>query len=268
MKPLFLCLLILGPLFANAQKNKNNDSLAYYYRQLRAMEGRSLDSLRNTEAYKEINNHITRLQNDSISYVAFYIGFEAMHSDYAAFNASIADSGYKPLDPVSLRFVFGLTRKSGHHMFDIFYAAFGIPNKSAKGNDHISANLSNIMSVSYGYDLLNTPKASIYPYGGLSLRISTLRYKKDAAINPGYTNISNIIASNQAVKAISRTIGWQLGLTADVRLSGNLMLSANIATNRAFGSQRYNIEGTRYKPGITQGDWQAGIGIKFTDQGE
>ena len=288
MKPLLLrlvpflvngLLIIIFPLQINAQEPRTYpvDSLSYYQRELRSLTVKTLDSLRNSERYKFLQERIRKLHNTGKNYSGFVFFTDLMHSDFSKFNNSIAQKGFPAMDPISLRFGFGMSSKTERLMFDFYFGIGSLNSKSKKGDTAIKAGLTNLFQVDLGYDLLNSDVVSIYPYGGLSFRVSSLEYSSPVQVNPNFTNITDIIINDRSTYGDSQKLGYQAGIGFDFIVTkdktrtthqangsmATIILFTKIGTNRAIGSDKYKLQGIKYKPGIKQGDWLVSVGIKF-----
>lgn len=269
--------LFLLPLVAKSQSNKV-DSAWYYQHEMSKMLRAAQDSVMNLEEYKLLERNFRRAESKSNDYVAFSLFTEVAHADYRDFNKSITASGFPALDEYFARIGFGISGKDGHLMYNVYYAIFGINNTSTHNGAKIKTSSNDVFYFDLGYDLLKSNTFSLYPYAGLSLRSSTLRYVKDAEMNQDFTNVTDIIINDQSVKTSSTKVGYHAGIGFDIRLSrykyeetsktvrgGNIpsTLFFRFGTNLPIGKETYNINGTKYKPGIRQGDWGITVGIKF-----
>jgi hypothetical protein len=270
MKKMLLAFILL-PCVLKAQTGWHTppkDSAAYYQRQISELWRNTMDSLRHSETFKNLQDsyeyHIGRSNN----YRAFMIFFDILHSDYNSLNTAIAQSGFPALNPLGARLGFGYSSKKDHVMFDFAFAVIGFNNKTKKADEKIAASLSNLLQFDIGYDILKSRTVSIYPYAGLSVRNSIIEYSKPRQINQNYTNITNIIANDQSILANNFRPGYQAGIGFDFTSSDKIrtakaILFIKIGTNRPFGEETFKIEDIKYGPGIKQGDWLATIGFKF-----
>lgn len=273
MKKILLSLLIASPLLLTAQKRnelrRSRDSASYYQGQASQLVRTAIDSIQQSEAYKELMEKAARFRKKSNNYGGFVFLADVFHSNYDKFNASIAQNGFDPLNPISARIGIGISNKSDGILFDMYFFAGGIENKSKKGNEKISASASNALVCDLGIDLLHSRVLSLYPYAGLSLRFSSLDYTKPVQVNNSFTNITDIIINDQTVRASSTKIGYQAGLGLDVIVSnpgkgeGVIALFAKAGTASAFGKEKYKIEGIKYDPAIKHGDWLVTFGVKM-----
>ncbi|MFT3683077.1 MAG: hypothetical protein QM791_22650 [Ferruginibacter sp.] len=268
MKQLLLLPLLFAfsPLTAQRSSRNETDSLKFYRNLLFRVHRRYSDSMRHDSNYILLRNQVTRLQSESGDYVGFIMGGEVCHADYNAFNTSIAGSGFPALKSIAMRITIGFAFKTKRRLFELNFGSIGFNNVSKKGNEEIKTNLANLLQMNWGYNILRSKTAGIYPYAGLSLRSSTLQYKKPKELNNSYTNISDIITNEQSVNVSAGDFGWQLGLNIEALLSrkSGIMFYTRVATDRPFGKERYGIGDIKYDPGIRQGDWLVGFGFKFT----
>lgn len=271
MRFLILTLTFIGPLFVTAQKREPvpKDSIEFYQKKLNKLWRDNYDSLRNSENYKELVGNIKRLRGNSRNYGGVAIFGDIVHSDYAKLNQSIVQSGFTPLKSNFARIGFGVSNKSGKAITDFYLGVIGFNNVSKKDNEKIKTSLASILQFDYGYDLTKSNLVDIYPFLGLSLRLSNLNYLKPAELNPNYTNISNILLSNQTAYSSSFRVGFQAGFGIDFNLSSSkgsrasTIVFTKFGVNRPFAIDRYKVEGVNYKPEISQGVWVLAFGFKL-----
>lgn len=272
MKQILSIVLLIFPLFVAAQTKKNKqpkDSLRYYETQIVKLQKDSWDSLKQSQTYVQLQDNINRLRMKYKTASGAIFSGECMHSNYDDFNKSIEADGFPAMQETSLRLGFGFFMKEKRGVFEFFFVNGGLANKSKKGNEKIRAGMSNLFQMNFGYDLLNSNFLSIYPYAGLSLRSSYLKYKKPEQTNPLYTNITNLVITNQSVDQASMRIGCQFGLNIDFMLlkpgpkKEGLALFVRGGMDQPLWKDRYKIYGVKYDPGIKHGDWLVGFGIKL-----
>jgi hypothetical protein len=271
MRYLILIFALLGPMFLKAQRRETppKDSTQIYRRQLSTLWRNTYDSLRSSEKYKELLSNIDRLQGKSGDYGGIVVFADLVHSDYSKLNESIVKSGFSPLKSNLLRIGFGASNKSGKLISDIYLAIVGFNNESKKINEKIKTSVASLLQYDFGYDLTKSSFIDIYPFVGLSLRFSNLNYTKPAEINPNYTNISNILVSNQTAYSTSFRLGYQAGIGIDLNLSSSknqkesTIFFTKFGVNRPFSVDKYNVEGVNYKPEVRQGIWVWAFGLKF-----
>ena len=124
-----LIMLLLVPVMTNAQFNPPRppraekpvrDSLRYYNKQLvtmqREAQRQALDSLKQTDAYKEVAEKYEQRLKHSRNYFSFVMFLEGAHTSYGDFNKSIEQSGFKPMFEMAPRlgFGFGFQKKLGY----------------------------------------------------------------------------------------------------------------------------------------------------------
>jgi hypothetical protein len=277
MKPLLFVLLLVTTM-ANAQLQRPTparpekpikDSSEYYSAQLMNMQRAVMDSLRKSEAYQGVETQLNHYKRPGNNYGSLVLFLDVAHTDFGAFNSSIAQSGFPAMAALSPRIGFGTSIKNNWAIIDFYYVAVGLNAVSKKGEEKIKTSFSSLFEVDLGYDFVNSRSISIYPYGGLSLRIASLRYVKPEIANPNYTNITDIITNQQSISSGSFNVGYQAGLGFDVvttRTDNNaaaFILFVKAGTTGAIGKERYKISGMRYEPGIKRGDWVITIGCKF-----
>ncbi|MGG9972442.1 hypothetical protein ACQ33O_11670 [Ferruginibacter sp. SUN002] len=271
MKSICLLLVMTLPFFTMAQNSPSKDSAAYYRCELAKLWHKYRDSMLRSEEYASLNAKLNNLPVDKRKYVSFNMFADVVHNDYSKFNQSITAAGFTELEPISFRFGCGITVKSKRNIHDIGFFSVGLKNQAQRGNETIKSFFSNVMQYDYGFDLLQSNAVSIYPYAGLSIRASMLRYEQPMQINPGTTNISDLVIPNGSAYLSSTKIGYQAGLGIDVTVSnfnnsrGSVILFAKGGTNGPIGRERYktNDSDITYNYDIRHADWMITFGIKF-----
>jgi hypothetical protein len=269
MRPTLLFLLAL-PFFAGAQKpSTSSDSADYYRQQMYQLERTLLDSLRRSEQYIYLRDRAETVWRPSGDYTAVTAFFDVAGADYDKLNSSITQSGFDALPNTAVRLGYGVSYQFDRGMFDLAFFAFGLRNTTQKAGEKIVANFSGFFQFDLGYDLIAAKWINVYPYAGFSYRTSLLSYKKDPQLNSSFTDVTNIVVNDQSVRERCNKLGYQAGLGLDLvvseqrRLGGGVMLFVKAGTNRIFGKEVYDIDGTEYKPGIQYGNWIATFGIKL-----
>lgn len=262
---LFIPSLIFGQ---SKHQKYPKDSINYYNVQLNKLSKTYSDSLKHSKEYILLHNNIKRLTSDVNSYWGITIFGEILHTDYSKLNKYITQNGFKPLKSILPRIGIEITDKHKRRMFDFYFAVLGFSNESKKGDEKIESNLINVCQFNWGYDLLNSKRISIYPYAGLSIRLAYLNYSKSAVTNTAYTDITNIIITNQSAKLSSTKLGYQIGLGFDYSLSNNTKINRSIfftkiAMDNPIGEDKYKKQNIDYKPGIRHGDWLISLGLKM-----
>ena len=272
MKNFYFCFLFSIPFIATAQNDKKEktDSASYYSAELGKLWRATIDSFHHSEAYLSAQAGYKRSLKKSKDYGAFVIFMDLFHSDYRQFNGMIAQDGFAPINDLGGRVGFGHSQKSGRAIVDMYFIVAGLNNRSEKDREKIKTTFSSLLHVDLGYDLLNKQWMSIYPYGGLSMRISTIEYEKSALLNPSYTSITNMLSDKNIVNLSSVRAGFQLGLGIDLTLAQSRDKASKTiffikgGTNRPFWKDRYRYNDIpAYNPGMRQGDWIITFGIKL-----
>jgi hypothetical protein len=273
MKKAIFVFFITLPFLAFSQKprvNSKSDSLSYYRKLLVKIRRDNDDSLRHSEEYTSTLNNIIRLHPYHEKFTGVILFGELLHSNFEKFNKSILSSGFSSMPQYSFRIGLGFSRIRGRKIFDFNYLTAGFKSKSKSVNDVIESSLTNWLQFDLGYDILKSKNINLYPYGGISYRSSSIKYKTPTIINPFYTNITNIILSDRSLDLTSNKLGYQLGIGLDVRIinksqKGNtsMYLFSKFGTNRPFGSENYKANGISYKPSNIQGDWLVSFGLKL-----
>jgi hypothetical protein len=269
MKKLSFLILLL-PLFSLSQNNNSNpDSVRFYSRELNKLRRQADDSLRASVAYQQALAGIKRHRRKSNDYAGFVFLSGIVHSDFTSFNQSLSQSGFSRMKALSSQFGFGTSTKSGSTILDFYFFAGALDTKSNKGDEKILFNSGNLLQFDLGFDLLRSKIISLYPFVGLSLKETSLTYKKPIQLNTSFTNISNLVVNDQSVELNSTRLGYQAGLGFDIVLGENKKHTTNKVlfikggTNRSVGKERYSFHGLKYDPHIKSGDWVVSFGIKF-----
>jgi hypothetical protein len=276
MRKLYLLILSAIPcsLLAQSEKQKKPvDSITYYQNEMTRMYREIIDSFHNSEAYQSAYANYRDQLKKSKGYTSFIIFMDVFHADYKQFNAMLAQDGFPPLNETGFRIGFGGSRRINQFIVDLYLMAIGLNNKTSRGIETVKTNFSNLLHFDLGYDFLNKSWLGIYPYGGLSLRFSSVRYEKKAIANPDYTSIVNMLSDQNIVSLESTRIGYQLGVGFDVPLFQSkdklrkTILFIKAGTNRPFGKDKYKHNDIPdYQPDIKQGDWMITVGFKFANK--
>lgn len=270
MRIKFLLLFFL-PLTVFSQEESKpyfTDSLEYYQRQLSEIQKRTQDSMRESRAYKDAMAGIERNRGKTNNYSGFVIFTGLMSSEYGAFNTSITQSGFDPIDALSLQFGFGISLREDPITFDVYYMA-GSGATTKKGDEKISASVINFFQMDLGVNIVKARKLSVYPFLGLAYRLSFLEYEKPDELNTAFTNISDLVINDQSVNMNSSRIGYQAGVGMDVVISENKRNTSNIVLftkagiSRPIWKDKYKFQGIEYNPGIKHGRWAISLGLKF-----
>ncbi|MBS1565536.1 MAG: hypothetical protein JST39_14195 [Bacteroidetes bacterium] len=258
---------------AQSDEKKNADSADYYRKELGKAWEKAIDSIKKDERIVTLKKQYDYYRSRQNNYSTITIFFDLLHSDYDQFNASIANSGFPALKPVSPRFGFGSSHKRNRNIWDFYLATAGFNNTSKKGEQKIKTSLSSVFQLDYGWDCLKSRVINLYPYIGISGRVSTLEYDGVQQSNPNASNISDLVTGQPNINVTSIGAGYQAGVGIDIRIGQNktqtkssfVFVKGGIA-NR-FGKETYRINGVKYRPGIKQGDWVITVGFKFATKG-
>ena len=274
MKKLIFLLAFSCTLSAVAQEQptiRPGDSLFYYQRESGRLMRQVQDSLRNSEYYKTLQQNIARLRGKSQDFAGLVLVSGIQHTNFSDFNKSIVQDGFPEMDPISWQLGFGISSKTENIMLDMYFGVGGFETTSSKVEESITASFSNFFQFDLGYDLAPSRTINLYPYLGISFRISSLEYETPAQINPNYTNISNLLINDRSISASSSMLGYQAGLGLDFMLSHNdkrgtghyFFIKAGV--NRPVWADKYKMHDIKYDPNIKQGDWLISFGIKFAN---
>lgn len=271
MKKLYTFLLLSIPFIALSQNEQ--DSSAYYSGEMGRMWREHVDSFYKSPAYIAAREGYLRQLKKSKDYAAFVMLGEIFHSNYSKFNQMIAQDGFKPINEIGGRLGFGMSVKEGRSIIDLYYIVAGLNNKSKKDREEIKTSFTSLMHLDVGYDLLNKQSMSLYPYGGLSLRISNIKYEKPATWDPNYTSITNLLSDKNEVNLSALRVGFQLGLGFDFSLYKNpegtakRIFFVKAGINRPLWKEKYNFgDAPSYDPNLRQGNWVITFGFKFANK--
>lgn len=268
---IFIAFVMLLPLTLHAQStSKPVDSTRYYRKQLFELQKRTFDSLKRTEQYQRLLEKAREHVSTSDAYNSFNVFINILRADCDAFNTSVAANGFTPFNKVIPQFGFGFTFKGKNRLvWDVAYFAKGNSNKSKNNDDKIVASLTNALLIDVGYDFVRSSSVNIYPYGGIGVRVASLRYSTPAIVNNTPDNITNIVQNNRSTSGEQFRLCYQAGIGFDFVIknssdhtSGTIFF-VKAGTNGIVGSTAYNIEGVSYNPHIKYGAWMISAGLKF-----
>ena len=204
------------PFISEAQsrrKKQGTDSLSYYSAELGRLSRANRDSFHKSEPYVAATAGYKRHLRHSKDYSSFTLFFDVFGSDYSQLNNMLAADGFPAMNETGGRIGFGTSHKVNRGIVDISYIVVGLSNKSEKGNEKISTSFSNVFQFDLGYDLLNGKIASLYPYAGLALRISTLifgvRSRRAASRWSRLVALASVVLKRSST--VSRTTTGRLG---------------------------------------------------------
>jgi hypothetical protein len=253
----------------NAQSSVG-DSVHYYRTQLGKYYHRVWDSVRQLDTARMYTERIMQAKDHSKSYTAFMLFGQSAGADFSTFNAAIARDGFGPLNGPIWGLGLGVSHKAYNGiMIDFNYAVFGFNRGSSNGEEKISANYSNFLGLELGYAVVNASRFTIYPYGGLSLRLGGLSYSAPTTTNTGYNSIASLVRNNQSASGSNTHLSYQAGLGIDCVIGYNekkhagTMIFGKFGTDGIFGNESYKISGVEYNSGIKYGMWMAQFGFKF-----
>jgi len=264
---LLICIFVVTSTSFGQGTGLPTDSTTYYQIRISQQMRAARDSVMNSEEFKVNQEGLKRHKRKLYCYKAFTFGLEVAHNDYTGINGQLKDAGLKDLSDVMIRVGFGLSSKSGRLMNDLYFGNIGISNISKQDSGTFSSSLMNFFQYDIGFDLLKSEQFSIYPYAGLSYRLSTIKYESPKVIDPSYTNITEIVVNNQSYHATSRRLGWQAGIAIDMTVSreptNKTILSLKFGTNRPFKDDTYKIHGLNYTPTGVQANWFVSLACKI-----
>lgn len=266
-----LILIFLFCTCGNIQAQQNRpamDSIYYYQKQLSEIRNSYMDSLNLDANYIEAKNNLNQLKTKSDSYYAFTIYTNISSADFTRFNKANAQSGFTQLKEQMISIGYGFSSKKNRRIFDFNITAFGIGKKANKESENIKTSFNTFLQLEWGYDLVKNKQLNIYPFLGIGLRSSSLRYKGSSSGNSNFTNVSDIVQNNSNVNESTSETGYQAGLGFEYAFldkfsTGGIILFAKAGTNNAFKRSEFQIEGLPYDPGFNYGKMTISMGIKF-----
>jgi hypothetical protein len=265
--------LTIIPFFANSQSNKKGrlvDSTEYYQKEIGKLWRQNFDSLRKSKKYLSLRSNVVKAIQKRNDYTGLVLYTDIAHSDYKTFNSTLSQNGFSELNPIAIRLGLGISHKRGNAMYDMYFGTVGFGNKATKNNERIRTSFSNLFQFDFGIDILNVEQVSFYPFGGLSLRFSELKYHRSGDPNSNYTFLSNMRTDENSVSLESTRLGYQYGVGFDYAFAYNkertykTIVFIKAGVNKPFKMDTYKSEGIPdYNPQIKQGDWLLSIGFKF-----
>ncbi|MFT3824685.1 MAG: hypothetical protein QM731_12225 [Chitinophagaceae bacterium] len=277
-----LLLLFLLPAVAYAQprgtinNKKKVDSVDYYDERMRSMERfadsvrrQLLDSVRLTEAYKELERRRAELMQHSDRYFSFDFFAEVADADFDKLNSTLVPKGFSKMANGVFRLGFGITIKEKAWLCDVAYAIGGFSEVAKKGDEEVKASFSSFLQADVGYDFIRSPGINLYPYAGIALRTSRLKYSTPSEVNGNYSDITDLIDNQRSVSdriyklGYQAGIGFEISLLKDAKKTNGEMIFVKLGTNGIVGKERYKLGGVTYDPGIRYGKWIVAVGVKI-----
>jgi len=233
------------------------------------MYKKTYDSLRQSDTYQAAIEGYKRHTRRSNGYTSFTIYGDVGQASYDAVNRGIAQTGFPPLNGPQYR--LGLGTSHEYHdrwLLEFYFGIFGIPNKSKKGDSSVKSSYSNALQLNFGYDFIRSQKINIYPYAGLAMRFTDLRYKQPDLVNNNFTSIVDIVQKEGLTYATKLNLSYQAGVGFDFVIHENqkgngTMFFLKAGTDGIFGSRTFKIKGVKYDADIKQGAWVVAFGFKF-----
>ncbi len=251
MKILFVVLTLL-PFLSISQSSRNIptvDSVEYYQKELGKLWRQNFDSLQKSERFLKLQTNFNRAIQKRNDYTGLVLFSDIAHSDYRSFNSVISQSGFPELKPLSVRVGIGISHKRANTMLDMYFGSIGFGNGSYKDSEYIRTSFSNLFQFDLGFDVFNIERISLYPYGGISLRFSQIKYSKGGQPNPNYTSLSNIRTDENYVRLESMRIGYQYGVGFDYAFVYNKVKTfktiafIKAGVNKPFKIDTYKLDG-------------------------
>lgn len=264
-----LCLFCMAALQTLAQRTPATDSSRYYEKEFERLRTEALTQMQQSQAFQQLQERFRSHQQRSSDYIGTSLFVDRAQGNLSKFNASIAANGFPPMNDVFYRIGLGVAVKSRRAIVDFYYFAFGIDNKSKKGGETIRAGFSNLLQLDIGYAAVQSRSFNLYPFAGLSLRTSQLRYENKGQSNPGATNIANMFLNRQEYFLNNARIGYQAGIGFDLAIAQTkegtraVLFFTKAGINRPLWKERYEKDGVRIEPEIDFADWIVTAGLKF-----
>ncbi|MES1249592.1 MAG: hypothetical protein ABUL46_02865 [Chitinophaga rupis] len=253
----------------SAPHRDETDSIKYYKKVISDLYKHTWDSLRQSEAYLVALNRLQHHTRESNGYTSFTLFGGVAQASYDGLNRGIAQSGFPAMNGPQHRFGLGASHEYHNRVvLDFYYLTFGLNNTSKKGDESVKCNYYNFLQFNFGYDFIKSRKINLYPYAGLSARITDLSYSTPTQVNPNPTSIADIIQNSRSESVSKFNLSYQAGIGVDfVVHEGNkgagTMVFLRGGTDGIFGSTTFKIEDAKYDPKIKQGAWVVEVGFKF-----
>ena len=269
MKQIILLLLLIASGFANAQDNASTtDSIEYYQRQIGEKIRAHHEVLRKDEELKTLYERVGRLRSAQDSYRGFILYSHLASVNFSKMNADLSSEGFTPLSGPLWAIGYGFTFKKNRRIFDFNMGAIGINRKTAINDESIKSSFSTALELAWGYDFIKSKALNIYPYAGVGLRSTYIRYEAIAEINPSGTNITNIVLSDPSLTGQTTEVGYLAGLGIEVVITsakrpGGTLIFVKAGTNRPFSTKSFDLKGYKYDPELKAGALIVSTGFKF-----
>lgn len=108
----------------------------------------------------------------------------------------------------------------------------------------------------------------IYPFAGIGLRSSLLKYNSAKITNSVFSNVTGIIQNDKSFNESTIEFGYQAGLGLEIvitkrsKQSGTLLFFKG-GTNMPFKKKSFKVEGINYDPNFKYGELVGAVGFKF-----
>jgi len=267
--PFTLIILSLFISFAASAQSRDRDSVEYYQHRIGRIYRAALESLSKSDSVDYYRKHLQRALRRSRGYSAFSVSTAIGDADFRTLNKAIAKDGFGPVSGPVWGIGIGFSVKADNGgRFEFNFFTLGIDRKSTKGDEKIKANYGSFFQAQLGCDIVNTRVFSLYPYVGLSARLSSLEYSKPQVVNPNWNSIASIVQNNQSVLTSGTHLSYQAGLGMDLLLTksdrlGGIIFFGKFGTDGIFGHENYTIDDVKYSSGIRYGAWETSFGFKF-----
>lgn len=255
--------------FAQQTTTSSKDSTEFYEKEFLRLRNEALSQMQQSADYKALQQRFKVHQQRSTNYIGTTFFVDRAQGDFSALNQSITAIGFSPLNEVTYRIGIGISAKSQRAIVDFNYFAFAIERKATKGNEAIKANWANVLQMDIGYAAVQSRAFNLYPYAGLSLRVSSLQYDNKGQANTNPTNITDMFTNRQQFYLSNFRVGYQAGLGFDLAVAqtkegtGAILFFTKAGINRPLWKEKYEKDGARIDPKVNFAEWMVTAGLKF-----
>jgi len=259
-------LLIWISAFAHAQQTE--DSIRYYNRALGEKLREHYELLKKDSTYKRLNENLLRLQTSSDSYHGFILSTHVAKANFNRLNEDLHANGFPSISKPMWMIGYGFSFKKNRRIFDLNVVGFGLPVTSSKDGETLSVSFTSFLEFIWGYDVLKSNRVNLYPYAGVGLRNTTLKYETPVQANAAPTGIFDVVQNNRSFREFVNEIGYQAGLGFEYVVSGSkkpggIILFLKGGLQRAFKSKPIKIEGRAFDLRLEPGSMIFEAGFKF-----
>ncbi len=144
----------------------------------------------------------------------------------------------------------------------------GLNKASKSGSESIKTSFTTFFQMERGYDFIKSNMINIYPFAGIGLRSSLLKYNSAKITNSVFSNVTGIIQNDKSFNESTIEFGYQAGLGLEIvitkrsKQSGTLLFFKG-GTNMPFKKKSFKVEGINYDPNFKYGELVGAVGFKF-----